>query len=48
MKHRRFTNTDLGISGVAPDGWVEAQPGIWLRRASEADPTHLVQQRVGG
>jgi len=48
MEHKRFTNTDLGIRGVAPDGWVEAQPGIWLRRASEADPTHLVQQRVGG
>jgi SagB-type dehydrogenase family enzyme len=48
MKHKRFTNADIGISGVAPEGWVEAQPSVWLRRASEADPTHLVQQRVGG
>jgi SagB-type dehydrogenase family enzyme len=48
MKHKRFTHADIGISGVAPDGWVEAQPGIWLRHASETDPTHLVQQRVGG
>jgi SagB-type dehydrogenase family enzyme len=48
MEHKRFTNTDLGIRGVVPSGWVQAQPGIWLRRASEADPTHLVQQRVGG
>jgi hypothetical protein len=48
MEHKRFTHTDLAISGVAPDGWVEAQPGIWLRRAWEADPTHLVQQPVGG
>jgi SagB-type dehydrogenase family enzyme len=48
MKHKRFTSTDIGISGIAPEGWVEAQPGVWLRRTSEADPTHLVQQRVGG
>lgn len=48
MQHKRFTNTDIGISGVVPDGWVEAQPGVWLRRSSETDPTHLVQLRVGG
>jgi hypothetical protein len=48
MKHKRFTNQEIGISGVVPDGWVEAQPGIWLRQASETDPTHLVQQRVAG
>jgi SagB-type dehydrogenase family enzyme len=48
MKHKRFTHADIGISGVAPDGWVEAQPGVWLRHASETDPTHLVQQRIGG
>jgi SagB-type dehydrogenase family enzyme len=48
MEHKPFANTDLGISGIAPEDWAEAQPGIWLRRASETDPTHLVQQRVGG
>jgi len=48
MEHKRFTDTDMGISGVVPDGWVQAQPGVWLRHASETDPTHLVQQRVGG
>jgi SagB-type dehydrogenase family enzyme len=48
MEHKRFTNTDMGISGIVPDGWVEAQPGIWVRHASETDPTHLVQLRVGG
>jgi hypothetical protein len=48
MEHKRFTNTDIGIRGVVPDGWLQAQPGVWLRHASEADPTHLVQQRVGG
>ena len=48
MKHEQFTNTDIGISGVVPDGWVEAQPGVWVRHASETDPTHLVQVRVGG
>jgi hypothetical protein len=48
MKHKRFTDKDIGISGVVPDGWVQAQPGVWLRHASETDPTHLIQQRVGG
>jgi SagB-type dehydrogenase family enzyme len=48
MEHKQFTNADLGISGIAPDGWMEAQPGVWVRHASETDPTHLVQQRVGG
>ena len=48
MKHKRFTNTDIGISGVEPNGWVQAQPGVWLRHSSETDPTHLIQQRVGG
>jgi SagB-type dehydrogenase family enzyme len=48
MKHKRFTNKDIGISGVVPDGWVQAHPGVWVRHASETDPTHLIQQRVGG
>ena len=38
----------LIILRVAPEGWVQAHPGIWLRRASETDLTHLVQQRGGG
>jgi hypothetical protein len=48
MKRNTFSNQELGISGVVPDGWVQAQPGLWLRHASETDLTHLVQQRVGG
>jgi SagB-type dehydrogenase family enzyme len=48
MEQKRFTNQDIGISGVMPDGWVEAEPCVWLRNASETDPTHLIQQRVGG
>jgi hypothetical protein len=48
MERKRFTNTDIGISGVVPDGWVEDQPGVWLRHASENNPTYLVQQRVKG
>ena len=48
MEYKQFTNPDTGIRGVVPDGWVEAEPGVWLRRASETDPTHLIQQRVGG
>src|SRR5512147_1918522 len=48
MKHIRFTKEDIGISGVVPEGWVEVQPGVWLRHDSETDLTHLIQQRVGG
>jgi SagB-type dehydrogenase family enzyme len=48
MKRNPFTNQDICISGVVPDGWVQAQPGLWLRHASETDLTHLVQQRMGG
>ena len=48
MEFIRFTNEDSGISGVVPAGWVEAEPGVWLRHADETDSTHLVQQRVDG
>jgi hypothetical protein len=36
MEHKRFTNTDIGISGVVPAGWVQAQPGVWLPSPREA------------
>ena len=48
MKHKRFTDKDIGISGVVPAGWGQVDPGIWARQASETDPTHLVQHKVGG
>ena len=48
MEHKRFTDKDIGISGFVPDGWVQAEPGVWLRHSSETDPTYLVQQRMGG
>ena len=48
MEHKPFTNQDIGINGVVPNGWVEAEPSVWLRRSTETDPTHLVQQRIGG
>ncbi len=48
MEYERFTNQDIGISGIVPDGWMEAEPGVWIRHAYETDATHLIQQRVGG
>lgn len=29
-----FTNSELGISGVAPAGWTEVQPGLYVRASS--------------
>lgn len=43
-----FTNATFGITGVAPDGWAEAAPGVFQRRASAADLTSLIQQAAPG
>jgi CubicO group peptidase (beta-lactamase class C family) len=39
-----FTSPEWGISGVAPEGWVEITPGEFLRGMPDADPT-LLQHR---
>jgi CubicO group peptidase (beta-lactamase class C family) len=41
-----FTSQEAGISGVAPDGWVEAFPGEFLRGMPDADPTLLQHQLI--
>jgi len=41
-----FTNQEYGISGVAPEGWVEVFPGEFLRDMPDADPTLLQHQFV--
>ena len=39
-----FSNDQLGISGVAPAGWTEAGPGVFVRASSATDVVSLVQQ----
>lgn len=41
-----FTSPEWGISGVAPEGWVEISPGEFLRDMPDADPTLLQHQLV--
>ena len=38
-----FTSLEWGISGVAPEGWVEITPGEFLRGMPDADLTTLQQ-----
>jgi CubicO group peptidase (beta-lactamase class C family) len=39
-----FTSEAMGISGVVPEGWVEAAPGTYARGANATDPTVLIQK----
>jgi CubicO group peptidase (beta-lactamase class C family) len=41
-----FTSPEWGISGVAPDGWVEVFPGEFLRGMPDTDLTLLQHQFV--
>jgi len=41
-----FTSPEWGISGVAPEGWVEIIPGEFLRGMPDADLTLLQHQFV--
>jgi pimeloyl-ACP methyl ester carboxylesterase len=43
-----FENEMFGISGVAPEGWVEAAPGVYARGSSGLDQTVLIQQAAPG
>jgi CubicO group peptidase (beta-lactamase class C family) len=38
----------MDIKGVAPDGWTEAAPGVYARRASATDLTTVIQQAAAG
>ncbi len=42
----RFTSPEWGISGVAPEGWVELLPGEFLRGMLDTDLTLLQHQFV--
>lgn len=42
-----FTSDQLGISGLAPAGWVEVKPGQF-RRMPDSDPTLLLQAALPG
>lgn len=48
MKFKTFTNEDIGIGGVVPEGWVEKSPGEFRRDMSDTDQTVLIQQAVPG
>jgi pimeloyl-ACP methyl ester carboxylesterase len=43
-----FTNDTFGISGVIPQGWAEAAPGVYRRGESALDPVALIQQVAPG
>lgn len=43
-----FASDELGLSGVAPDGWQEVVAGVFARNQSTADLTTLIQQYVPG
>ena len=38
-----YVSEELGISGVAPSGWAELEPGVFARSNPEVDPTFLAQ-----
>lgn len=43
-----YTNSDFGISGVAPEGWEQASPGVFRRGQNSLDETLLIQQAASG
>jgi len=43
-----FTNEAMGISGVAPEGWNEAAPGVYARGDMTTDQTAIIQQATPG
>jgi pimeloyl-ACP methyl ester carboxylesterase len=41
-----YANSESGISGVAPIGWTESQPGVLVRGSSAVDQTALIYDVV--
>jgi pimeloyl-ACP methyl ester carboxylesterase len=39
-----FTSDTFGITGVVPEGWREAAPGVYQRGESALDPVVIIQQ----
>ncbi len=44
IKMKPFTNSQLGLSGVAPDTWQSVQPGIYTPSGTSADVYALLEQ----
>ncbi len=43
-----WTGEVFNLQGLAPEGWGEAAPGVFLRQAAAADPTALAMQSFTG
>jgi len=43
-----FTNEAMGISGIVPEGWNEAAPGVYARGDMTTDQTAIIQQAAPG
>jgi hypothetical protein len=43
-----FADDELGVSGLAPTGWNELEPGVYARGNPEVDPTLLLQLAAPG
>ena len=41
-----WSSEAFGLTGLAPEGWTEASPGVWLRQNEATDPTLLAMQAV--
>jgi len=41
-----YEDTTFGLTGVLPEGWQEAGPGVYARGSNALDPTVLIQQAV--
>ncbi len=43
-----FTDQEMGFSGVGPEGWMVAQPGVYRRLNNETDLTALIESSALG
>ncbi len=43
-----FESETFGITGVVPEGWTEASPGVYVRGSNALDGTVIIQQAVPG
>jgi pimeloyl-ACP methyl ester carboxylesterase len=43
-----FTDAQLGIQGVAPQGWTQQNPGVFVRGSSATDLAVLIEQGTPG
>lgn len=43
-----FENATFGITGVTPEGWEEAAPGVYTRGKGRLDQTVIIQQAAPG